>query len=137
MIKRFDDIEFDCLNAANNGCYYPKGLMKDRALLLMEEGIFEHNPYENWAYSGWKLTEIGKQYWKEFLDAVRERHGHVWKTHRDIYPEDYDEDSEYGNSIDIFAYEMGYHNGPQCKKCGYSFCEHCLSEFDVPECKKK
>lgn len=31
---------------------------------------------------------------------------------------------EYGE-IDFFRYEVGYHNGPSCRRCGATFCEHC------------
>jgi hypothetical protein len=31
--------------------------------------------------------------------------------------------------INMFAYSVDFHNGPICKKCGYSYCEHC----DSPE----
>lgn len=27
--------------------------------------------------------------------------------------------------IDNSVYENGYHNGPVCVKCGYTFCYHC------------
>jgi len=37
---------------------------------------------------------------------------HLWKR------------EENGN-IDIFAFEVGFHNGPECEVCGESFCHHC------------
>ena len=46
---------------------------------------------------------------------------HAWKL--DAYGE-----------IDIFAYNEGYHNGPECVVCGVSFCEHCHPEFYYEEC---
>ncbi len=27
--------------------------------------------------------------------------------------------------IDIFRLESGFHNGPECKLCGESWCHHC------------
>lgn len=30
-----------------------------------------------------------------------------------------------GKDIDIFAYEVGHHNGPKCSVCGFEFCHHC------------
>ena len=30
-------------------------------------------------------------------------------------------------SIDTFAMSVGFCNGPVCKRCHYSFCEHCNS----------
>lgn len=41
---------------------------------------------------------------------------HIWKK------------NDYNNDIDIFAYEEGFCNGPECQKCGYSFCHHCNPE---------
>lgn len=38
--------------------------------------------------------------------------GHVWKTEDD-------------GDVDIMANAGGIHNGPECVKCGYSFCHHC------------
>lgn len=36
-------------------------------------------------------------------------------------------------SIDIFRLEVGYHNGPECIRCGHIFCEHCRPEdYDEP-----
>lgn len=27
--------------------------------------------------------------------------------------------------IDYFGMDYGFHNGPRCKRCDYSYCEHC------------
>lgn len=40
---------------------------------------------------------------------------------------------EKDGSIDFFAYCYEYHNGPKCKRCGYSFCECCECCDDVDE----
>ena len=46
------------------------------------------------------------------------------------YPEhDWVRNKEDG-SIDEFATENDYHNGPSCRRCYYSFCEHCVNDFD-------
>jgi hypothetical protein len=50
-----------------------------------------------------------------------EKAGHVLKL---------DEDSD---SVDIFAYEYGYCNGPECVKCGDSWCHHCQPK--IKECR--
>ena len=35
--------------------------------------------------------------------------------------------------IDEFAVDVGYHNGPECVRCGESFCHHCNPEcYDEP-----
>lgn len=40
--------------------------------------------------------------------------------------------NKYGN-IDEFAVGIGYHNGPECVRCGKSFCQHCNPEcYDEP-----
>jgi hypothetical protein len=42
------------------------------------------------------------------------------------------EDSK-GPLIDFMAGDFaGYHNGPECVDCGFSFCMHCTS--DIPPC---
>jgi hypothetical protein len=132
-ITRFDDIEFQILNCANMGMYSHKDEYKERALLLMKEKILKVNPLENWWKTGWKFTKTGEKYYSEFLSKMRKRHGHVWETNRDSDSDLYSE-GEYGDKINIFAYSVGFHNGPRCKNCGYYFCQHCDSEFDVPAC---
>ena len=27
--------------------------------------------------------------------------------------------------IDVWQLDEGFHNGPRCRSCGYTFCEHC------------
>lgn len=60
------------------------------------------------------------------------------------YPEhDWKRDEE--NEIDMFAFSDGFCNGPVCKRCNYSFCEHCesdgwnkkscvIDEYHCPKC---
>lgn len=37
--------------------------------------------------------------------------------------------------IDDFAMESGFHNGPVCERCGYSFCIHCEQDgYDKEPC---
>lgn len=50
--------------------------------------------------------------------------GHVWKK---------DDDGH----VDIFAHEVGNHNGPECVNCGYTFCHHCKYGEPVPVCTKQ
>lgn len=38
-----------------------------------------------------------------------------------------DEDGE----IDMWQLESGFHNGPACSRCGYSYCEHCHYNSDI------
>lgn len=136
-IKRFDEIEFRAIQCGENGGYYPYGLDEaDRAILLMKEGIYENNPKSNWSNTGWKFTEFGKEYYDKFMEKVQKKHGHMWMTNLETNPEFWNSD-EYGNKIDIFAYESGFHNGPKCKNCGFEFCHHCLNEMEIPVCSKR
>lgn len=56
---------------------------------------------------------------KEGIDFGEFPDGHKWKMSDD--------------GIDYFAYSTDYHNGPVCKVCGYTFCEHCTPNgYDTP-----
>ena len=66
-------------------------------------------------------------------------------VHEEFKEHDWYRDED-GN-IDEFAMEYGYHNGPACKRCGYSFCEHCkpngwneepciIDYYQCPKCRK-
>ena len=138
-IKRFDETELRVLLCGEGGGYYPVDTDEGkRALVLMEEGILQHNPASSWLKEGYKgLTEYGKEYYKAFMVRLAKKHGHVWMTERDSHPDFYDSDDENGNKIDVFAYEVGNHNGMRCKKCGYGFCHHCITEFEVEKCTSK
>jgi hypothetical protein len=35
---------------------------------------------------------------------------------------------ERDGSVDIFAFDFGYCNGPGCLRCGESFCGHCAPD---------
>lgn len=124
-IKRFDSIEYQVLKAAHKDGmgYYNDQKRKERYLLMQKEGIVKANPKTNWVQVGWHntLTEIGKEYFKAFMEKVNKNHGHIWKK---------DEDG----SLDIFAYSIGNHNGYECILCGYGFCHHCQTELDIPKC---
>lgn len=137
----FDKIEFNVLKCCKpDGIgYYNTGECAVRAEKLMEEGIIETVPRIDWWQHGWNLTEKGIKYREEFMLKLQQRHGHVWKTHRDSRPKDYKKGvtDEYADLRDDFVLANGNHNGPGCKNCGYEFCEHCTSEFDIPECTKR
>ena len=130
-ILRFDKQEFEVLTCSKNGMYSWDSSLSQRAKLLMKEKILKNNPLKSWSESGWKLTSIGKEYYIAFMKKVQKSHGHVWELNNH---NNSDDDSDYGKSVNIFAYEIGYHNGPRCVNCGYEFCHHCLSEFNIPKC---
>ena len=58
------------------------------------------------------LTLLKKQQPKTPIHIHEEYPEHDWQT---------DEDGK----IDEWAMEYDFHNGPACKRCGYSFCKHC------------
>lgn len=37
--------------------------------------------------------------------------------------------------INTWVWEIGHCNGPRCKRCGYSPCEHCEPDWEETECK--
>lgn len=130
-IKRFDEVEFEVLECVYNRMgYYPEGANAERAEVLMSEGILEDSPRRQWQKSGWKFTEFGKEYYKEFIAKVRLAHGHTWVTKREAYGEDVED----GDSPYRFGYSSGYHNGYECSVCGFTFCVHCENEFSVQKC---
>lgn len=64
----------------------------------------------------------------------------------DEYPE-HDWERDEDGEIDEFAMNYEFHNGPMCKRCGYSFCEHCkpngwneepcvIDYYQCPKCGK-
>lgn len=57
------------------------------------------------------ITDFIDMVKKDIIDSPM---GHKWVT---------DEDGE----VDFSAHSIGFHNGPVCAKCGYSFCMFCTS----------
>jgi hypothetical protein len=58
---------------------------------------------------------------QDHLWYVANPNGHVWQL---------DEDG----LVDIYALDFEFHNGPMCKVCWLSFCEHCQREGDLEPC---
>lgn len=78
--------------------------------------------------------EMLKAQAKAPIHIYEEYQKHDWQTTED-------------GEIDIFAFEYDYHNGPVCKRCGYSYCIHCLpdgrengpcviDEYKCPSCER-
>ena len=90
----------------------------------------------------------------DYIDQIREEVGTLLKEQEAKQPiyihEEFQEHDWYRNKngkIDEFAFDAGYHNGPSCKRCCYSFCIHCdpngwnkkpcvIDEYRCPRCKK-
>jgi hypothetical protein len=54
---------------------------------------------------------------KKVIHIHNEYPEHDWKRNKD-------------GSIDMWALDVGYHNGPMCQRCYESFCEHCNPHWD-------
>lgn len=66
------------------------------------------------------------------IDAEPVRHGRWVETSKHEWEKDDD------GSVDEFAFDWGYHNGPVCEICGFSFCEHCNPDsWDDNGCDKR
>ncbi len=129
-----DQITFSILR-----CAQPEGMgyiNNDIALSLMQEGLIKDVPKENWWKEGYKATPKGIHIFKEWLQELRTRHQHQWKTKADNDWCD-DKRTKYAKRVDDMAFCEGYHNGFQCKKCGFKFCVHCHTELDVKPCGKQ
>lgn len=66
------------------------------------------------------------EWWnKEMPDeALKTQEPQPPKHIHEEYPE-HDWERKKDGSIDEFAIESGFHNGPRCKRCNDSFCVHC------------
>lgn len=49
------------------------------------------------------------------------------------YPE-HDWIRDRDGEIDMWAMSVGFHNGPQCKRCYASYCEHCSDDWRTEPC---
>jgi len=98
-----------------------------------------------------KVAFIGREEETAILDSAIEMlkeqeakqpiHVHEEFKEHDWYR---DKDGE----IDVFAFDVDYHNGPMCKRCDYSFCKHCepngwnkkpciIDFYQCPKCKTR
>lgn len=51
----------------------------------------------------------------------------------EVYPK-HDWARDKNGEIDMWAMDVGFHNGPMCKRCYHSVCEHCEPDWDEDEC---
>jgi len=133
--NKFDGTMFSILEHAQ-----PEGfgfINDDKALILMKKGYLIYSPKREWYKSGHKTTKKGTALYKKWLKEIRAKHGHIWMTNADSEGKTKDL-SNYDKQLDNFAYTAGeYHNGYKCKKCGFGFCKHCYSEWEIPICSEK
>jgi hypothetical protein len=97
--------------------------MTKEEILLMEPGLVLDKLIAEHVMALVPQVDFGK--WEE----------HNWITYGDA--KDFDpKDGDDPNEINYFAYDGYNHNGPRCKRCGYSYCCHCHDEIpkDNIEC---
>lgn len=59
---------------------------------------------------------------ENMFGLVRQKDFGEWSEH--------DWERDKNGEIDDFAFGVGYCNGPMCKRCFYSFCEHCEDDYE-------
>jgi hypothetical protein len=64
---------------------------------------------------------INKQIPKKPIHIHEEHSEHLWKRNNN-------------GEIDLWAFSVGYCNGPVCTRCWHSECEHCNEDWDDDEC---
>ena len=66
---------------------------------------------------------------KAILKQIPEPPVHI----HEVYPK-HDWYRDKNGEIDMWVMDVGYHNGPGCKRCHATFCEHCDPDWDKEEC---
>lgn len=61
---------------------------------------------------------------RDTLSLLKEQEAVPPKHIHEEYPA-HDWERNADGEIDTFAFDTDYHNGPVCKRCGYSFCVYC------------
>lgn len=86
------------------------------------------DPYscEECPYLGHKPTKKGciTVMLEDTLALLKEQEAVPPKHIHEEYPA-HDWERNADGEIDTFAFDTDYHNGPVCKRCGYSFCVYC------------
>lgn len=91
----------------------------------------------------WELHEM----YTNVISVLKEQEP---KTPIHIHEEylEHDWETDEDGKIDEWAMEYEFHNGPMCKRCGYSFCIHCkpngwnekpcvIDYYQCPRCKER
>ena len=90
-----------------------KAINELRFQLNSKEVKEQHYPVQLSASDAEKIIALlEEQKPKTPIHIHREHAEHDWKTDK-------------AGKIDEFAMDCGFHHGPACKRCGYTFCEHC------------
>ena len=70
------------------------------------------------SYAQFAIDALEKQIQKKPIHIHEEHSEHLWRR---------DENGE----IDLWAFELGYCNGPVCTRCWHSECEHCNEDWET------
>ena len=73
---------------------------------------------------------------QDFIIAAKAK-GHILITNIEDCPDCWNEDEDGAHDVAIFAYSIGYHNGPVCKACGAHWCQHCTPVENIQECSQQ
>lgn len=76
---------------------------------------------EKWLHYYYAGIALGKQ--------IPQKPDHIYERYpkHDWYRDD-------NGEIDMWFMDVGFHNGPGCKRCHATFCEHCDPDWDEEEC---
>ena len=65
--------------------------------------------------------EINEYLAENMFGLIRQKDFGEWNEH------DFERDND--GEIDDWAFSIGYCNGPVCQRCYYSFCKHCVDNY--------
>ena len=95
-----------------------------KGLEALQKSMSEHQCYT----CSYEFIETAKEFGTnsiaDALALLKEQDAKPPVHIHEEYPE-HDWARKANGDIDDFAFEVDFHNGPMCERCGYSFCIHC------------
>lgn len=73
---------------------------------------------ETWKHFEYASRALEKQIPKKPIHIHEEHSEHLWKRDKN-------------GEIDLWAFSVGYCNGPVCTRCWHSECEHCNEDWET------
>lgn len=70
------------------------------------------------SYAQLAIEALEKQIPKKPIHIHEEHSEHLWRRDKN-------------GEIDLWAFELGYCNGPVCTRCWHSECEHCNEDWET------
>ena len=79
---------------------------------------------------------VGNEAWKNYEYAAKALDKHIPKKIVHIHEEypKHDWIRDKNGEIDMWVMDVGFHNGPGCKRCGVTVCECCNPDYDQDKC---